>query len=129
MKILLDTHSFLWWIANSKKISETARELISDSTNEIYLSAVSTWEIAIKEQLGKLSVPKPLPRFFSEQMRLNGFQFLPIELEHSCRVNSLPLIHRDPFDRLLIAQGITENLPILTIDKLIRSYKEIKTIW
>jgi len=129
MTVLLDTHAFLWWIDNSNKLSQTAREVIADSNNKIYLSAVSTWEIAIKDQLGKLTAPKPLLPFFTDQIHKNNFHFLSIQMEHTCKVNDLENIHKDPFDRLLIGQAIIEGIPILTIDSLISAYRDVKTIW
>ncbi|MEA1911359.1 MAG: type II toxin-antitoxin system VapC family toxin [Spirochaetota bacterium] len=129
MTVLLDTHTFLWWIDNNDKLSHTARRVIGDSNNKIYLSAVSTWEIAIKDQLGKLTAPKPLLPFFTDQIQNNNFLFLPIQIEHTCKVNELENLHKDPFDRLLIGQSITEGFPILTIDPLISAYKDVKTIW
>jgi len=129
MTVLLDTHAFLWWIDDNNKLSQTAREIITDPNNKIYLSAVSTWEIAIKDQMGKLSAPKPLLPFFTNQIQKNNFLFLPIHIEHTCKVNELENIHKDPFDRLLIGQAITEGFPILTIDKLISAYTDVTTIW
>lgn len=129
MTVILDTHAFLWWIDNSEKLSETARKVIADSNNKIYLSAVSTWEIAIKDQLGKLTAPKPLLPFFTDQLHKNNFHFLPIQMEHTCKVNDLENRHKDPFDRLLIGQSIVERIPILTIDSMISAYKEVQTIW
>jgi len=127
--VILDTHAFLWWIDNSDKLSETARNVIGDSNNKIYLSAVSTWEIAIKDQLGKLTAPKPLLPFFTDQLHKNNFLFLPIQMEHTCKVNDLENRHKDPFDRLLIGQSIIEGIPILTIDSMISAYTEVQTIW
>ncbi len=129
MTVLLDTHTFLWWIEDSNKLSQTARKIITASDNRIFLSAVSTWEIAIKDQLGKLTAPKPLLPFFTDQIHKNNFLFLPIQLEHTCRVNDLENIHKDPFDRLLIGQSLVEKIPIITIDPLISAYKEVSTIW
>ncbi len=129
MTVVLDTHAFLWWIDNSDKLSETARKVIGDSNNKIYLSAVSTWEIAIKDQLGKLTAPKPLLPFFTDQLHKNNFLFLPIQIEHTCIVNDLENHHKDPFDRLLIGQAISEGIPILTVDSMISAYKDVETIW
>ena len=128
MRILLDTHTFLWWITDSNLLSEQARLLIQDGTNEIFFSAGSAWEIAIKARLGKLDVPGNLDRFIAEQMAINGFRPLPIHLSHALRVYTLPGYHRDPFDRILVAQSQLEELDILTSDPLIARY-EVRAIW
>jgi len=128
MKVLLDTHTFLWWIADSPRLSARAREVIRDSNNELLFSAASGWEIAIKAQLGRLQLPDNLEQFIVEQLSLNTILVLPIQLRHALHVYTLPQHHRDPFDRMLVAQSQVENLPILTTDPHIAQY-EVKTIW
>jgi PIN domain nuclease of toxin-antitoxin system len=128
MKVLLDTHAFLWWITEDERLSERAREVISDGGNELFFSVVSGWEIAIKAGLGRLTVPEPLDGFLAEQLFHNHIGALPIELRHALHVYSLPSLHRDPFDRLLIAQAQVEQLPILTADRHIAQY-EVDVIW
>jgi PIN domain nuclease of toxin-antitoxin system len=128
MRLLLDTHTFLWWIDNDPHLSTKARSLISDSNNELYFSAASGWEIAIKARIGKLAMPDNLEQFIIEQLVLNQFTVLPIQLSHTLHVYTLPLLHRDPFDRILVAQSQIEDLLLLTDDALIRQYTK-QTIW
>ena len=128
MKALLDTHTFLWWIANDPQLSLRARQVIEDSNTELFLSAASGWEIAIKSHLGKLRLPPDLQGFVAEQVRVNGIQVLPIEMMHALHVYTLPDYHRDPFDRLLVAQSQLEKMPILTGDAQIGRYA-VTVIW
>jgi PIN domain nuclease of toxin-antitoxin system len=128
MRVLLDTHAFLWWIDNDPRLSTTARSMITDSDNELYFSAASGWEIAMKAQIGKLNLPDKLEQFIIEQVVLNQFTVLPIQLSHTLHVYTLPLLHRDPFDRLLVAQSQLEDLLLLTDDAFIQQYTT-QTIW
>lgn len=129
MKILLDTHTFLWWITNQiDYLSPKAQEVMRDGKNELFLSAASGWEIAIKAQLGKLSLPEEPVSFVANQLNLNAIQPLAIQLSHTLHVYSLPPYHRDPFDRILVAQSQVENLPILSIDPQIARYS-VAVIW
>jgi len=128
MKVLLDTHTFLWWIIDSPRLSARAREVIRDSENELFFSAASGWEIAIKAQLGRLQLPDNLEQFIAEQLALNAVLVLPIQLRHALHVYTLPQHHRDPFDRMLIAQSQVENLSLLTADPQITRYV-VATIW
>ena len=128
MKVLLDTHVFLWWITDSDFLSEQAYRIISDEKNKIFFSAGSGWEIAIKANLGKIRLPDSPVSFITQQLKINSFQPLPINLNHALHVYNLPMHHRDPFDRILVAQSQLEDLPILTSDPLIVSY-EVQTIW
>jgi PIN domain nuclease of toxin-antitoxin system len=128
VRILLDTHVFLWWIANSELLSKQARSLIDDGTNELFFSAASGWEIAIKAGLGKLRLPDNPERFIAEQLTANAIQPLPIHLSHALRVYSLPEHHRDPFDRMLVAQSQLENLVIMTGDPWIAAY-DVQVVW
>lgn len=128
MKILLDTHVFLWWIEDNPQLSDVARAAIEDGAHELFFSAASGWEIAIKSQIGKLRLPDNLEQFITEQLFRNNFAVLPIQLSHTLHVHALPLLHRDPFDRILIAQSTIEKMPILTIDSQISQYK-VQTIW
>ena len=122
MRALLDTHAFLWWVTGDARLSDTAREVIADGGNEIYFSAASGWEIAIKARLGRLAVPDDLAHFMTDQIELNGFRVLAVELTHALRVHALIDHHRDPFDRMLVAQSMVENLPIVGRDKQIAAY-------
>jgi PIN domain nuclease of toxin-antitoxin system len=128
MRVLLDTHVFLWWINADPRLSTHAREIITDGENMLFLSAVSGWEIAIKAKLGRLKLPGPLKTFIPEQMALNAIESLSVQMSHALHVHTLPLHHRDPFDRLLIAQAQLDNLPILTADSKIALYA-IKIVW
>lgn len=128
MRALLDTCAFLWWIADDSQLSPRVREVISQGDNKLYLSAASGWEIAIKAALGKLSFPGDLKSFIIEQMNGNGIDSLPVEMFHALHVSTLPAIHGDPFDRLLIAQAQLESLPILTPDPQIGHY-DVEIIW
>jgi PIN domain nuclease of toxin-antitoxin system len=128
MKVLLDTHAFLWWITDDPQLSIAARNIISNGENQIFLSAASGLEIAIKARLGKLKVPANVEQFIFEQMAANNFEVLPIKLSHAVHVYALPDHHRDPFDRLLISQAQLEDLSLITADAQIANY-EVKTIW
>jgi PIN domain nuclease of toxin-antitoxin system len=128
MKALLDTHTFLWWITDNPKLSSRVRKIISDGKNELFLSAASGWEIAIKAQLGRIKIPDKPELFISEQMVANAIQGLPIQISHALHVYNLPAYHRDPFDRMLVAQAQLEGLPILTDDPQISQYP-VKVIW
>jgi PIN domain nuclease of toxin-antitoxin system len=128
MKILLDTHAFLWWITEDPRLSVRAREVISDGNNELFLSAATGWEITIKAQIGRLKLPDEPQHFIPEQMRINGIQSLPIQMDHALHISTLPSHHRDPFDRLLIAQAQLEELPILSSDPQLANY-QVQLIW
>ena len=128
MKALLDTHTFLWWITDDQRLSAIVRDIISDGENNIYLSAASGWEIAIKAKIGKLSLPDDLIPFIAEQLTVNAISSLPIQMSHTLHTYSLPPYHRDPFDRLLVAQSILESLPLLTSDSQISKYP-VQVVW
>lgn len=128
MQALLDTHTFLWWILDDDRLSDTVRGIIQNRENDIYFSAASAWEIAIKTRLGKLSIPTAVETFVPEQLQKNTFVSLPISLHHALAVAGLPELHRDPFDRILVVQSVIEKIPILTLDSLIMQY-QVTTIW
>ena len=128
MKVLLDTHTFLWWIDDAPNLSAKAREIVADAGNTIYISVASGWEIAIKTGIGRLQVEGDPERFFPEQFALNAFQTLSIQMSHVLHTVHLPFYHRDPFDRLLVSQSQIEDLPIVTRDPAIGHY-EVETIW
>lgn len=128
MRILLDTHAFLWWIAADRRLSARARKLIADGRNELLLSAASGWEVTIKVGLGRIDLPTPIDQFLGEQLRLNGIEALSIQMAHALSVQRLPLLHGDPFDRMLVAQARMEKLPILTRDPRISQY-DVETLW
>ena len=127
MKILFDTHSFIWWGSEPERLSLSAKQLLADSEHEYFLSVISIWEILIKQMSEKLSLRVPLPEILRLCDRA-GLQILSVELPHVLALESLPNPHRDPFDRLLIAQAVAEDLTVLTADKVFSEYP-IKTIW
>ena len=129
MSYLLDTSSFLWFVDDDKRLSTVAAELLENSSNAIYLSLVSIWEVAIKVNLGRgLVLSHPFPEFIDDQLNTNRFQVLNINISHLKRVAELPLIHRDPFDRLLVAQSLADDLPIISSDRAFDMY-DIERIW
>ena len=128
MRANLDTHVLLWWIADDPRLSNTAREILSDAGNVLFVSAASGWETAIKAQIGKLALQDPPETFVPAQIAVNGFDELPIRMAHVLHVHALPLHHRDPFDRILVAQSRVENLPLLTADALIAQYA-VQVVW
>jgi len=128
MKFLLDTHTFLWWIMNDSQLSKSVIEIMQDGGNQILISAASGWEIAIKYHKGRLTLPETPEKFVTEQISANAFQPLPIFMPHVLRVASLPQHHQDPFDRLLIAQSMHEQAPILTSDSKITEYA-VDVVW
>jgi PIN domain nuclease of toxin-antitoxin system len=129
VRVLLDTHTFLWWSSRrGEQLSERARELLADGSTEASFSVVSAWEIAIKVGGGRIELPEPVERYVPSRIRHHGFDFMPIELSHVFRAGSLPPIHRDPFDRMLVAQAQVEGVPILTADPAISRY-DVETIW
>jgi PIN domain nuclease of toxin-antitoxin system len=127
-RFLLDTHTFLWWVSGAPELSSTARKTISDTGNECFLSIASCWEMAIKSSLGKLRLSKPVERFVHDLVTENGFRLLTIDLRHAAKVETLPFHHRDPFDRLLIAQAMTEKLTIVSADSMFSTYG-VKLLW
>jgi PIN domain nuclease of toxin-antitoxin system len=128
MKILLDTCTFLWIIIDDAKMPRSARETYLDQENEVFLSVVSEWEIALKHSIGKLSLPaNPVP-YISDQRIKHGVNTLPLTEPTVLSVSSLPFYHKDPFDRMLVCQAITLDAAILTPDPLIRHYP-VRVIW
>lgn len=128
MKILLDTHCWLWWIAEPGRLKEGVRRQIADRKNEIYLSAVSSWEIAIKYSLGRLALPEPPVDFVPKRLARDAISPLPIQHIHALYVSRLPHHHKDPFDRLIICQAMIERIPILTVDPQFEPY-DVKILW
>jgi PIN domain nuclease of toxin-antitoxin system len=128
VKALLDTHTFLWWVLDSSELSVAGRALIMDSRNELFVSAVSAMEIAIKSRRGRLALPEPPESYVPSRLASEGFLAMPVEIVHALRLARLPDIHRDPFDRLLVAQAQVEGIPIVTSDPAIAQY-DIETIW
>ncbi len=121
MKILLDTHIFIWWNGDVESLSPAVHSLCKDPENTLMLSLTSIWEMQIKSQLGKLTFDRPLPDIIQSQH--NGIELLPIKAEHIYGLQDLPAHHRDPFDRLLIAQANAEGILLLTADPIFRQYQ------
>ncbi|TVP62009.1 MAG: type II toxin-antitoxin system VapC family toxin [Nodularia sp. (in: Bacteria)] len=130
MMFLLDTHTFIWYVMDNSRLSNQVIELINDENNQIFVSVASLWEIAIKQSIGKFTFNQPLPFeiFITQQLHLNDFSLLEIKISHVAVISSLPLHHRDPFDRLLIAQSIVENIPLLSADQIFDAYP-IQRLW
>ena len=122
MNALLDTHTFLWWVAGAPQLSKTAKDFITNPDNKIFFSAASAWEIVIKIGTSKLTLPEESDFYITSRLISNRFQILPIELSHTLQIAKLPDLHRDPFDRIIIAQSQVTGMPILTIDRLIVQY-------
>jgi len=122
VRILLDTHVLIWAVTEPEQLSLDCREALEDGANEVYVSAVSAWEIAIKQSFGKLDLPEPAERWIPEVLRASGFDSLGVNLESALRVRALPWLHRDPFDRLLIAQAIQQELLLATRDAKLEGY-------
>jgi PIN domain nuclease of toxin-antitoxin system len=127
MKLLLDTHAFIWWDSDPQRLSAAAKAALCDPENVVQLSVVSVWEIAIKVQLGKLSLRLPLGDIVAGQ-KANGLQILEVRLDHVLAVMQLPALHNDPFDRILVAQSQTENATLLTADDALRRYG-VPVLW
>ena len=126
MAVLLDTHAFLWWVQNDAKLSKKARHEIARA--ECYFSLASCWELAIKASLKRISFDRPVAQFLSEELPANAISLLPIEFRHVMRIAQLPFHHRDPFDRLLIAQALEESLSIVSADEGFDAYS-VQRIW
>ncbi|MDX8381680.1 MAG: type II toxin-antitoxin system VapC family toxin [Ghiorsea sp.] len=128
MRLLLDTHALIWAVTLDEKLSQKAKELILDTDNELYLSVASIWEMSIKASLGKLILQQPLEQIINEQIQMNGLNILNIEAAHALAVASLPWHHRDPFDRLIIAQSQLEKLTLVSCDASMSDY-EVECVW
>jgi PIN domain nuclease of toxin-antitoxin system len=128
VNLLLDTHTFLWFINGDKKLSEAARTSIENIENERFLSIASVWEMAIKLSLGKLQFAQPFHLFIPQQMTRNRVRFLETRVEHFTLVAELPFHHKDPFDRLIIAQSLVEHIPIISIDEIFDAYT-VARLW
>jgi PIN domain nuclease of toxin-antitoxin system len=127
MRVVLDTHAFLWWAEEDRRLSSPAREAIAAATDG-FLSIASCWEMAIKVSRRRLTLPKAIEHFIPEQLGLNRFQLLQVDVDDVSRVATLPFHHRDPFDRILVAQALNEELAIVSADPIFRKYG-VKRIW
>ncbi len=128
MRFLLDTHAMLWWLASDPRISDFARETIADGKTRLVWSMVSSWEVSIKVGIGKLTLGRPLAELFSEIVSRQGVELLPITHDHCTLLGELPVEHRDPFDRMLVAQAQAERLPILSADPKLSRY-DVEVLW
>jgi PIN domain nuclease of toxin-antitoxin system len=128
MRILLDTHAFLWFIQGSQNLSETARNLIEDQENQKLLSIASLWEISIKVSIGKLDVGMTIAQLLSREVYGNGFEVLAIQASHLDELTRLVFHHKDPFDRLIIAQALAERMPLVTRDEAFGHYA-VSLLW
>ena len=128
MKLLIDTQCWLWWFAEPDRLQEATIAQIVDETNELWLSVASVWEMGIKVGLGKLPLPEPLDRYLSSRMKQLGARSLEIRADHALQAGGLPLHHRDPFDRMLIAQAQVEGMTIVTSDRMFDRY-EVEILW
>lgn len=128
MKLLLDTHSFIWFVEDHPSLSAQARTHIENPANEVFVSIASIWEMAIKISLGKLSLSQPFDLFIPHQLLANDFSLLDISISHTLHVATLPFHHRDPFDRLLCTQSLLENMPFISRDNVFDTYG-VARIW
>lgn len=122
MKLILDTQIFIWWDSTPERLSNSVIQLCEDPTNTLVLSVASVWEMQIKSQLGKLTLDRSLALIIDEHMQTNGLELLPIELPHVVTLEQLPLHHKDPFDRIIVAQAIYEKLTVLGVDSQFAQY-------
>jgi PIN domain nuclease of toxin-antitoxin system len=128
VRLLLDTHAFLWFLLDDPQLSGTARALIVDPLNDIEISPASYWEIAIKIRLGKYALPEPYQVFMEREIVDNDFRVLAIEPRHTAVLTTLPMHHRDPLDRLLVAQAMNEGIPLVSGDAILDAYP-IQRLW
>jgi PIN domain nuclease of toxin-antitoxin system len=128
VKLLLDTQCWLWWFTEPEKLNEDAISQIIDETNEIWLSVASIWEMSIKTSIGKLPLPENIDDYILSRMVKLGAEFLDIKTRHALQVATLPLHHRDPFDRIIIAQAQTENMLLISADSMFKNYG-VSLLW
>jgi PIN domain nuclease of toxin-antitoxin system len=128
LRQLLDAHTLLWYVVDDPQLSQSAKAVMLDAANEILISPASYWEIAIKVRLGKLTLHQPYEAFLDLCLDTYGFTILPIEPRHTAALITLPLHHKDPFDRLLVAQAMVEDIPLISGDPVLDSYP-IRRLW
>ena len=128
MKVLLDTHAFIWLDTQPEKLSKTAMEICQDTDNQLYLSMASIWEMQIKVQLGKLKLKIPLADMLTVQQQENDLNVLNIALAHIYQLQALPFHHNDPFDRLIITQSVLENMTLISVDEKFKAY-DVSVLW
>lgn len=129
MKLLLDTQCWLWWFAQPERLNEEAIAQIADDNNQLWFSVASIWEIGIKVAIGKLPLPEPIDSYISTRMAQLGVQYLEITAGHALGAAALPLHHRDPFDRMLIAQSQIEQMTLVSADSMFKQYSDISLLW
>lgn len=129
MNLLLDTQALLWFILSDSRLSRKAQHTIVDTEGLIFVSPASLWEIAIKISLGKYELPGNFQQFWDKQLDINDFKLLPVSIAHASRVADLPYHHRDPFDRLIIAQSLVEEIPVVSSDSMFDFYEGVGRIW
>ncbi|MFN4253915.1 MAG: type II toxin-antitoxin system VapC family toxin [Saprospiraceae bacterium] len=127
MKLLLDTHALIWFLNGDTQLSSTAQSAIESPENQSFVSIAAVWEIAVKNSLGKLALNRPFAEL-RHQIQMNGFEIMPIRFEHAQRVNQMPFHHRDPFDRIMLAQALTDALTIISRDPLFEPYG-VDLVW
>lgn len=127
MKALLDTHTFLWAITANERLSRRAGQIFA-GPSDLWISIASVWEILIKVQIGKMPLPRPAGPYIVKKLAENRIETLPVTLDHVLKLEGLPMLHRDPFDRLLVAQSLQEELPIVTADPVFKKYA-VQVIW
>lgn len=128
-RLLVDSHTFLWFVNDDPRLSKVAQGLIENPDAEVLFSPASVWELSIKVRLGRLNLRPTVVEFFKEQARRNDFTLLPIELRHLAPIATMPLHHGDPFDRLLIAQAIVEGVPLVSGDAAFDAYEGLRRLW
>lgn len=128
MRVLVDTHAMLWWLRDDRRLSRRARSVLKSGTNVLLWSMASSWEVALKVNLGKLELGRPIHRLFAELVTEQGVEVVPISHEHCSRLADLPLHHRDPFDRMLVVQAQQAKVPVLSADTKLERYA-VKVIW
>jgi PIN domain nuclease of toxin-antitoxin system len=129
VRLLLDTQCWLWWFAQPERLSEEAIAHIVDETNDLWFSVASVWEIGIKVAIGKLPLPEPIDSYISSRMAQLGVRSLEITATHALRAAALPLYHRDPFDRMLIAQAQSEDMTLVSADAILKQYGNVSMLW
>lgn len=128
MRLLLDTHALIWWVSSSEQLPKPVLDFLEDAENHLFLSVASIWEIQIKCQNGKLELGKPLAQLISNQQASNGLTVLLVEPSHVYALQNLPDVHRDPFDRIMIAQAIVEDLAFVSGDRVLSGYP-VRQVW
>ena len=128
MRLLLDTHAFLWFVTADSKLSANARSLMADLANELLVSPASYWEVAIKVSLGKYPLTVPFEEFFRRGIQDGAMSILPVQIRHAAVLSALPMHHKDPFDRMIVSQAIAEHIPVVSNDVALDKYP-VKRLW